>query len=493
MLCGMPGRRSPGAAVLALACALAASAGCGGRSSLRVAGGSRPDGQGGGGGEGLGGAGGAGAAPAPCVLSSAGDPIVLVAYPEGDAGVPDLAVLAAGSAGAPARILHQAISEDANFWHPELRLVDYTIGADWPAGVVGGHPPTLAGVDAHAGGRIVPSPGAPGSVGLLWYHGDLASPNVTPGVKFRTFDAASFTGGSEHFVDEAGEVVHGLAAGRSVGAGDEGYTGDGYGATWRAWFDDVPHVTSRFTVIAANGSLALSPLDVTPAMDYPGRSVDVLWTGSRYVVATSYDTTGCAPGSTPPCTPSSVMTFELLPPGAVAASLGLRATIPVATSGLAPFRPRLARLGAATFVAWSEGAEDATGPRAVRLAALDDAGGLAGAPITLAEGSELLAPVAIGGGELGLVVTWVERGDSELAPEEPGYARLVAWHLSTTGDLDGAPVTLDVTQPEGSSLALATLVEPRALLVGWSGLPVASPVAPHVTYLARLDCGAPAP
>src|SRR6185436_5467076 len=147
-----------------------------------------PGGMGAGGGGGQGGEG--GAPPVPCTLLAAGEPLELVSF-SGDAGSAGLAVLDAGSTKTTARVLHQAIDENANFWHPELDLADYAVGSAWPGGVMAGHAPTVAGIDAHASGIIAPLTGAPGSVGLLWYHGDLASANVIPGVKFRTFDATS--------------------------------------------------------------------------------------------------------------------------------------------------------------------------------------------------------------------------------------------------------------------------------------------------------------
>lgn len=488
------GRLQLRAAVLAAtALAGAVLVGCGGRSSLRLGGSTQGD-AGPGGAGGAAGSGGGGAAPAPCVLLPAGDPIELLAFAEGDVGTVDLAVVAPGAPGSEARVVHQAVSEDANFWHPELRFVDYAIGGAWPLGVATGHAPTLVGVDAHAGGRTVPAPGTPGSVGLLWYHGDLASPSVTPGVKFRSFDTASWSGGAEHFVDEAGEVVYALAPGASVGPSDEGYVGDGYVALWRGWVTDDA-VTTRLAILGSDGALALAPLPVTPLSGYPGRSADAVWTGSRYVVAVSHDAASCLPGppgSAPPCEPDAVQTYELVPPGAVEATLEPRAVLPLASPGEAPFRPRLARHGDGVVVAWSEGAADGAGPRTVRAAHLDAMGALVGEPTVLGTGVELLAPVAIGASELGFVVAWVERGAPDVPPETPGFGRLVVRHLAADGIPDPEPVALAVTEPAGL-LAITAIAWPRAALVSWSGARVLATASPHVSYLARLDCATPLP
>jgi hypothetical protein len=466
---------------------------CGARSSLEAAGerggplgpgGAAGHSQGGEGGS-QGGAAGQGGTPyVACEIVSAGAPVELVSFPEGNAASPDLALLAPGSSDTSARILHQAVSAEATVWHPDLRVVDYDIGISWPGGVAAGHEPASAGADAHAGGRLAEAPWSPGTAALLWYHGDEASPAVQPGVKFRTLDGDTLAGGPEIFVDEDGEQAYALAPGMSVGGSDEGYLGDGYGAAWRHIADDQGHVSARVAVLAADGSVAAGPVAATPSGDYPGRSVDLAWSGSRYVVAVSHDAVSCT-GGDPPCAASSVMALELAPPGVVDAHLEARATIP-ATAGLAPFRPRLARSGERLALAWSEALDMmAPSPRIVRVALLDGAGALLAEPTTLAHDVPLIAPLSVGAGELGFVVAWIERGDMSLPPSVPGFARLVAWHLSPEGVPDRAPVVIDVTDAQ-SNLAVVTILAPRAALVSWAGARAGG--GSRVTYLARLDC-----
>ena len=399
-------------------------------------------------------------------------------------------MIQAGSAEAPARVLHQVIDEDANFWHPELDLVDFSIGPVWPDGVTAGHAPTLAGVDAHAWGRIAPEVNSPGRVGLLWFHGDLASPNVTPGIKFRVFDTASWTAGEEVFVDEKGEGAYTLAPGASVGPSDAGYVDIGYAAVWRNIVSDN-NVTIRVAVLDKDGAVAAGPLAVIPDMPYPGRSVDAVWTGVTYLVVTSYGDIVCPDAGDPPCAPNAVVVSAFGPPGAVQASLQKQAVMAAIAPGTAPYRPRLGRHGEHVFAAWSEGALDGSGPRDVYLARLSTTGTLVEPPVQIAAGRVLRAPVALAVTDMGAVVSWVEPGDDDGPPNSPGFARLVTQQTPLDGSASPAAVEIPVTQPTGT-LSLAAIATPRAVLVSWAGARAEVDPSPNVSYLARLDC-TPAP
>lgn len=479
----------PSGRALLLSALVLATAGCGARSNLTLPGAADQAAQGGAAGHGQGGSGGSGgggAPPEPCVLAPAGAPIELVTFSPGNADTPDLAVIQPGSADAPARVLHQVIDADANFWHPELDLVDYTIGPAWPDGVVAGHAPALAGVDAHAWGRIAAEVGSPSRVGLLWYHGDLASPNVTPGIKFRVFDTASWTAGEEVFVDEEGEGAYTLAPGASVGASDEGYVDTGYAAVWRAFVSDS-EVAMRVAVLDREGAVRAGPLPVIPPMPYPGRSVDAVWTGETYLVVTSYGDIACPEGGAPPCAPNAVVVSAFGPPGAVQESLELRAAIAATASGSAPYRPRLARYGEHVLAAWSEGALDGSGPRDVYVARLSTTGALLEAPVRIAEGRVLTIPVALAVTEMGAVVSWVEPGNDDGPASSPGFARLLVQQIPLDGSASPGAVEIPVTQATGT-LAITAIAIPRAVLVSWAGARAEVDPSPNVTYLARLDC-----
>jgi hypothetical protein len=434
--------------------------------------------------------------PPPCFLSLAGPALELIAFPEGDADAPQMVVLEPGVASGPsgpqpARIAYQAISEDANFWHPELRIASVLVGADWPESVQILQAPVLAGVDAHAWGKITAAPGSGGAgnpasgIAVAWFHGDLAA-GVPTGLKFRPFDTNTWSPGPDVFVDPTGTVAYGFQPGRAVGPSGVDYSGDGYAIAWRGGFEDGS-AEPRVAVLDPTGAVVLGPLAAAAPQPYPGRGSDIAWSGATYLVATSFD--ACGPGD-PACAPGSVVVTRVRPiasePGGV---LEGASSIAILSPGTIPRRPVIASRDGLTWLAWSEGPpDDDAAPRAVRLARLNTQGSVVGPVTVVSEDARPVAGLSLAVTSVGVVLMWGEITKPDLPPEIPGHSRLLVHHWSLDGESMGPPLEIPTTgfayNPTPSAVALA---HPRGALVSWAAIEEAT-TARHVTYLARLDC-----
>jgi len=417
--------------------------------------------------------------PPPCHLVSAGPIVPFLSFAEGRTDAPQMAVLDPGAPDQIARVAYQAVSEDANFWHPEVRIESVSVGEAWPDGVTTAQAPTLYGFDAHAGAELARAPGASPGLALAFYHGDEASGSPAEGVKFRSFDPVRWTAGPESFVDPDGEAIYSLVAGRSVDAGQ--YQGDGYAAAWRGAFGD--NTEPKVAVLDATGAIVLGPIPVTLPEPYPGRATDVVWSGASYLVATAFG--ACTPGG-PPCAPASMVVTRLQPSDG---SLALASSVSVIQAGNEPRRPAIAAYGDSIFLEWSERIpDDDEAPRTVRLARLDPSGELLGSPETLADTAHPTAGIALSATSAGVVVMWGEAGDLALPSSTPGHSRIVLHHR----ELSGAPVDPAMQIPctafaSVPSLSAAALDHPRSLLLSWAATSE-DPNKVDMTFLARLDC-----
>jgi hypothetical protein len=446
---------------------------------------------------GAGGAGGADAGsdappppPPPCFLTLAGPAVELIAFPEGDADSPQMVALDPGAASGPsgpqpARVAYQAISEDANFWHPELRLASVQVDAAWPEGAQIVQPPVLAGVDAHAWGKIAAAPGAGGGIGLAWFQGDLAA-GVPSGLKFRPFDTTTWTPGADVFIDPAGSVTYALQPGRAVGSSGVDYDGDGYAVAWRGGLEDG-NAEPRVAVLDTAGAVVIGPLLAAAPQPYPGRGSDVAWSGATYLVATSFDF--CAPGDLL-CEPQSVVITRIRPaPGELGGALEVASSIAAMSAGSAPRRPVIASREGLTWLAWSESLpENDAAPRTIRLARLNPAGGVVGPVTVVSQEAHPTSGLSLAATPLGLVLMWSEEVQPDLPPEMTGHSRLLVHHWNLDSESMGPPRVIPTTRfaynPTPSAVALG---HPRSMLVSWAGAEEAA--APRdVTYLARLDC-----
>lgn len=430
--------------------------------------------------------------PPPCFLTLAGPAVELIAFPEGDADSPQMVVLDPGAASGPsgpqpARVAYQAISEDANFWHPELRVASIHVDAAWPEGVQIVQPPVLAGVDAHAWGKIAAAPGAGGGIGLAWFQGDLAA-GLPAGLKFRPFDTTTWTPGADVFIDPTGSVTYGFQPGRAVSSSGGDYDRDGYAVTWRGVMEDG-NAEPRVAVLDTAGTVVIGPLSTAAPQAYPGRGSDVAWSGVTYLVATSFDY--CAPGDLL-CEPQSVVVARIRPSvGEPGGALEAAASIEAMSAGSVPRRPVIASRDGLTWLAWAENLpENDAAPRTVRLARLNPAGSLVGPVAVVSQAAHPTSGLSLAVTPLGVVLMWSEEDQPDLPPEMPGHSRLLVHHWDLEGESMGPPRVIPTTRfaynPTPSAVALG---HPRSLLVSWASAEETA-VPRDVTYLARLDCSA---
>lgn len=462
-------------------------AACGSKSGLLLGGGeSVPAGSGGAssGGQSAGGGGGvvdAGPdAPPPlpdCLYVPHGEPRVLFSYVEG-VHTPNLVRLDGN------RFAVGLIHE--HFWHPEIRVAEISVGPSWPDGVQVTHGMLLYGIDAHAPGQLVPATTGPSELALLYYHADEASAAVTPGVKLRRFDTTAWQPFDEVFVEKLGGYAYSLAPGPSLGKG-MGWAGLGYGMTWRsATSGDASNyvVSTRVAVSDSAGNLVAGPVDVSAPSAYPGVGATVVWNGQHYLVARNDKP---CDGAGPEC--AARLTLARFEPGVGAAAQLVDTGVVAPVPGRRARTPLLRSWAGATWVAWREQPIEAKpgddSPSTLRLAAPSADGQVTQAAWQTEAhpdaGAELLAS------DQGLLLVWGERIDPTLPSHQVGHSRLVLRQLSKTGaelqELELPTSSLS----SGTAYAVATLDEPRALLVAWTAQE-AKPASHTQAYLARFDC-----
>ncbi|MBW2529636.1 MAG: hypothetical protein JRI23_36000 [Deltaproteobacteria bacterium] len=476
----------------------AAWAACGGRSELRIGGAPAGAGTGGSGTGGVPVDGGivdadapdAPPPPPPCELAAAGDPVAMLSFSSGSANASDLVVLDAGQpqGGAGARVAVKARAADANFWHPEIHLAGVRVGLSWPDGLVVDQPLTLFAFESHEWGTLARSSASDSELVLFWhYAGALVDP---PSLRYQRFDTASWSVsppvdvviGDEYGASEA------LAPGPGLAVDGIGYGGNGYAVAFRRHLAEVG-TEARVALLSTNGAFTLGPFTAAPATDYPGRGASVVWTGSSYLVATSFST--CPPPGEAFCAPRSIVLLRLRPPEHAGDPGGLEVTGTVAVQSPThePTRPRIAERAGSAYLAWTERPTDEPdAPRVIRMVPVDAAGSLQGSPRTLTADAHPSTGLSLAVNQHGLLVMWAEPGDDSLPPESPGHARLVIHHLAFDGEAIQSPLTFDV--PALSyypGLAAAGLDHPEAVLVSFAATAPSTDLRTEI-FLGRLDC-----
>jgi hypothetical protein len=405
----------------------------------------------------------------PCELETAGDPFVAGDFAEGNAVAPFVVATRSGADGA-AQIVLQGISQDANFWHPELRLSRWRVGDDFPADTTLEQGFTLAGVDAHAWGRIGFTPGS--RVGLAWFRGDEAA-GLPTGLKFRPIEPESWAFGEEVFVDERGETAYAIVP-------HDGHPDTDWAITYRGALDDFS-IETRLAIVTAAGELASPPVVLAGAREYPGIPADVVATDAGWLAAISFG--ACVAGD-PVCDDDALVIATVQPGGAGQIAAGAR--FAVETPGHAPRRASLARDRDIVWAAWSESLpDDDLAPRRIILAGLDEDGEVVVAPRTLADGAVLAMGVQVSAGPDGPVVVWGEPGDPAAAPDQIGAGAYVVHHERASAP----PQTTRFATTAfayGPGSPAAELADPRSVLVTWAAN-IPGQLRSGV-WLARLDC-----
>ncbi|NUO51741.1 MAG: hypothetical protein HOV80_23055 [Polyangiaceae bacterium] len=407
-----------------------------------------------------------GGPPQTCSLAPEGESSEVLLFPEGNADGPSIAAVDIN--GDPALIL-SAISVDANFWHPELRVarVRGIAGVpEWPSGLTIDAGPTTVGIDAHAWGRITSMDD--GTVGISWYRGDEAI-GAPAGIKFRAFDPVAWTAGPETFIDHGGDMTYQIAAGPVS-------NGQGFGIAYRAGTDG-PGTFPKVVFMESNTVMTEGPI-LTGPRPYPGLPADLIWSGEHWVTAVPFGQ--CAPGDAL-CTPNAMVFAR----AAIGKPLE-RAGDVSAVQGLLPRRPWLARTGDQLVAAWTEGPpEDDTAPRTIRWVSLDNDGSVIGEPETVAANVPLTWSISLGGSEAGAVLTWGQVKDESLPDDHPGHSLLFVRHRDQLGNRSGFEMSTPAfrfNSPSGQAIGWNA---PRGFVMAWAAM---SSAGFSSIRLARFDC-----
>jgi hypothetical protein len=427
----------------------------------------------------------------PCSLSVVGAPTPIVSFVHRHATAPSMSVLDDGATSGAVSLGIAVFANAGNSGLPDdIEIARAHVADPWPAGATLDQQPELQGEFSLGAGLLATSADAPRTLGLVWHRDDAAVGRP----QFRGMDVATWTQQTEQIVTPSGDTVFSFAAGAGVAA-DGSWSGDGFVLTWRyVGAPGVGPARPLGALVDTTGAVLRGPSALATAEDFPGRSPAVTWTGTNYLVATSYD--ACLGGDA--CVAHSVVVQRLRPNSGDAGtdfSLVPIIAIPALDPTTQPGTASLASFAGHAWVAWTEGPPADAGvglARIVRVAELDGDGHNVGSPVTVAGAAHPTTHVAVSAGDAGILVTWPEDGAPEDAGDAvdtmPGASFVVVQRLGYDGTLD-APIRIPATRVDDFAAPTSATVEaPRGALVLWAGR-ATDPNAFDVTWLARLDCG----
>jgi hypothetical protein len=463
-------------AAIALAASLACACGASGRAGDEGA---------------WGGFGGTTVTPAACSLSlGGGDPVPVVGFADRHATAPSMLVLDPGESGAPVSVAVQVFANaGVSGLSDDIEIARVTLGAEWPAGVALADPPQLLGESALGPGYLAQPLHAPTTLGLAWHLDDAEVGRP----QFRALDVPSWEQRPDVQIAPSGDAVFSFVAG--AGVDDDGsWSGDGFAISWReVGAPGASPARPLGALLDSTGRVLRGPSPLAPGENYPGRAPTIAWTGSDYLVATTYD--DCF--DTDLCAPQAVVVARMIASGDLAAGLALVpvTALPALESAAPPgSSAAMAALGGRVWVTWAEGEPaDAApgGARVVRLAALDARGQLLAPPLTVTADAHPASRVAISASDAGIVLTWAENAPGYAGGGAgdmlPGASFVVVQRVGFDGSID-PPLHLATTRVDDyGPPTSAAIAAPRGVLVLWAGQ---STVPGHfdVTYLARLGC-----
>jgi hypothetical protein len=375
----------------------------------------------------------------------------------------------------------------------DIEIARAHLGEAWPAGVALDEQPQLLGEFALGPGYLAQVPHGPQTVALAWHRDDAEVGRP----EFRALDVASWDQGQALQIAPTGDAVFSFVAGAGV-AVDGAWNGDGFAISWRnVGAPGVGPARPLGALLDARGNVLRGPSALAFAENFPGRAPMLVWTGSNYLVATTYDD---CPDVTV-CASRSVVVAKIAPSSYPAGGF---AVVPVTAlpvldpSSVPGGSASLAAFDGNAWVAWTEGPPAEAGARVarvVRVAMLDAQGRLEGSPVTVEAQAYPASHVSVSASEVGIILTWAEDAAGTGTGQSPGdvvpgASFVVAQRVGFDGAVD-APVRIPATRVDDygppTSSAIAA---PRGVLVLWAGR---STVATHfdVTYLARLDCAKP--
>jgi hypothetical protein len=431
-------------------------------------------------------------APTPCSLTPAGDAVPIVSFPDRHATAPTMVALDPGSADGAASIALQVFANAGTSGLPDdIEIARARVSQDWPRGAVLDQPPKLQGEFALGAALLAASPHDPRTLALAWHRDDAAVGRP----QFRSIDPASWQQGPEVAIQPSGDAMFSFASGAGVGS-DGSWTGDGFAIAWRhVSAPDVGPARPLAAILDVSGNLMRGPSPLATAEDFPGRSPALAWSGSTYLVATSY--VDCFGGDA--CRPRSVVLQRLSAKAAPDMGLTLQpiASFSTVDPAALPGTPMMAAFQGRVWLVWSEGVPaDASGERTrtIRLVATDEGGQPLGDPTTIDDAARPTTRVSVSAGDAGVLVAWAEDGPvmgdgGDANDVRIGASSVVVRRAGEDGRLDPA-VRIPTTRVDDyGPPTTAAIASPRGALVLWAGRSTV-PTQFDVTWLARLDCSA---
>ncbi len=423
--------------------------------------------------------------PPRCVLlQSDGPPMQIVSFSNQHADAPSLAVVDRGAPGSPANVAVQAFRSGGDGFEHAIFAGKMSVGDAWPDGVEMTQAPVKVGTDSHGWAEMSVAPGGLREIAISW----LGDPGMSSRTMFRRIDADSWSAHDPVDLSYEGSSALGLVAGAGTGDMGIGYAGIGYGIVWRlsSHLPDNP-VSPVVAVLDQEGSLLIGPHRVADPMPYPGRSPSITWSGSAYLLATTFRE--CVPGD-PLCSPDAIVITRVRPASGDAwddSGVDVVTAIPTTNPGLAPGRASIGSNGTDTWVAWSEGPPgNDEAPRRLLAQRLDSQGNVVGSPVQVDDGIRLLMAPRVHVSPFGLTIVWPEDGDANLGYNDVGRSRIAVALLTPNAT---GPVVTRVDTTHFGSYGWASGVsidEPHGMLVTWPGYPLTGGMG--VAWLARLSC-----
>lgn len=424
--------------------------------------------------------------PPRCVLlESSGSPMQIVTFPNQHADAPSLAVVDRGGPGSPANVAVQAFRSGGDGFEHAIFAGRMRVGDAWPDGVEMTQTPVKVGTDSHGWAEMSVAPGGLRELAISW----LGDPGMTTRTMFRRIDADSWYAHPSIDLSYEGSSALGLVAGAGTGDMGIGYGGLGYGIVWRLSNPGLPEnpVSPVVAVLDQEGALLIGPHRVAEPMEYPGRSPSITWSGSAYLLATTFRE--CVP-TDPLCSPDAVVITRVRPASGDAwddSGVDLVTVIPTSVPGLVPGRASIGSNGIDSWVAWSEGPSgNDEAPRRIVAQRLDAQGQVLGSPVPIDDGIGLLMSPRVHVAPFGMTVVWPEDGDASLGYNDVGRSRIAVALIAPEAT---GPVVTRVDTTHFGSYGWASGVsidEPRGMLVTWPGYPPVGGMG--VAWLARLSC-----
>jgi hypothetical protein len=400
------------------------------------------------------------------VLKAAGAPIELLAFDQRHASAPQMIVLDPGSDSSPVSVALQAFANASITGIPDdIEIARARVGRAWPDATIDRAPQKIGELALGYAQMASPSPGA---LVVAWHREEIGvgQPQI------RAFDANGWSAGDTAVIATKGDAVLSLVPG-----------GGGLGVVWRDLnAPGVGPVQPLVALLDAKGNAVHAPIATAGPVDYPGPAPTLAWTGEKFLLVTGFGE--CGPGGFA-CANASVVVATF---GDSIDRVGAMAAIDPA---MPPGHVAAATYGDRVWIAWSEGdAKNEKVPRTVRFAALDSHGVPVIGPKTLATAVPVSTAVSISASELGAVVAWAERGDSDAARNLSGASRIVVRRVALDGTPDDAIQIAATFVDAYGPPTTAAIAAPRGVLLLWAGASVTDGM-PDVGWMSRLDCTGP--